>query len=99
MNSCAAISWFVAPSAARREICASCGVRSSRVSTVRLRACSPVASSSTRALGERFHAELREQRVAAAKLLARVNSAALPPQPFAVQEVGARELDPYACPL
>jgi hypothetical protein len=37
--------------------------------------------------------------VAAAKLLARVNSAALPPQPFAVQEVGARELDPYACPL
>ena len=33
MNSRAAISWFVAPSAARREICASWGVRSSRVET------------------------------------------------------------------
>src|SRR6202022_1555022 len=32
-----------------REICVSWGVRSSRVSSIRLRACSPVASSSTRA--------------------------------------------------
>jgi len=49
MNSFAAISWLVAPCAARRETCASCGVSSSRVSTLRLRARSPVARSSTRA--------------------------------------------------
>ena len=39
----APISGFVCPSAARRAICASCGVSSSSVSTVRLRTVSPVA--------------------------------------------------------
>src|SRR3954451_23158338 len=43
------------------------------------------------ALGERFHAELREQLVRMTQLLARVEPAALPTQPFAVQEVSAGE--------
>jgi hypothetical protein len=51
------------------------------------------------AFGERFHAELREQFVGGAELLARVAPAALAAQPFAVEEIGARELDPYAGPL
>jgi hypothetical protein len=42
----APISAFDRPSRASRAICASWGVRSSPVSTVRLRACSPVAISS-----------------------------------------------------
>ena len=93
MNSCAAISWLVAPSAASRAIWASWGVRSSRVSTVRLRACSPVACSSTRgALGERLHADSREHLVGGAQLLARVEPPALAAQPFAVERVGAGEL-------
>ena len=67
MNSCAAISWLVAPSAARREICASWGVRSSRVSTVRLRGVlAGRLELDPGALGERFHAELREQLVGVA---------------------------------
>src|SRR5271169_2264578 len=49
MNSCAAICGFEAPSPARRAISASWAVRAPAESTVRLRACSPVARSSMRA--------------------------------------------------
>ena len=49
MNSLAAISRFVSPRAARRATRVSCEVSSCRVSTVRLPARSPVASSSRRA--------------------------------------------------
>ena len=48
-KSFAPISGFVSPSDASRAICDSCAVRSSRVSSVRLRAVSPVAASSRRA--------------------------------------------------
>ena len=61
MNSCAAISWLVAPSAARREICASWGGQ------VVARFDGPFAGVlagrlefDPGAFGERFHAELRE---------------------------------------
>jgi hypothetical protein len=47
MKSLAAISGFVAPCAARRAICPSCGVRSLVVSADRRRARSPVAASSS----------------------------------------------------
>ena len=48
MNSWAPISGFDRPSLARRAIWASCAVRSSRVSTLRLRTVAPVARSSLR---------------------------------------------------
>src|SRR5216683_3714438 len=48
-KSCAAISWFLRPCAARRATWASRGVSCDCVSTLRLRARSPVASSSPRA--------------------------------------------------
>src|SRR5438105_118980 len=100
MNSWAAISWLVAPSAARRAICASWGVRSSRVSAVRLRACSPVASSSTRARSANASMPNSVNSAwARAELLARVEPTALPAQPFAVQEMATGELDPDAGPL
>ena len=46
MNSCAPISWLVRPLRASWAISSSCGVRSARVSSLRLRAVSPVARSS-----------------------------------------------------
>ncbi len=49
MNNSAPISGFVRPSPASRVISASCGVRSSRASSVRLRTVPPVANSSRRA--------------------------------------------------
>ena len=49
MKSCAPISGFERPSRASRAICSSCGVSSSRVSALRLRTFSPVATSSRRA--------------------------------------------------
>ena len=70
-------------------------VSSSRVSTVRLRTFSPVASSSTPgALGERLHADRREQVVGGAELRARVDAAVRAAQPFAVEQVRAGELGP-----
>ena len=48
MNSWAPISWLVRPSWASRAISSSCGVRSARVSSSRLRTFSPVAWSSRR---------------------------------------------------
>ena len=49
MNSCAPISELVRPSQASWAISSSCGVRSTRVSSLRLRTVSPVAWSSRRA--------------------------------------------------
>jgi len=59
MNSKAAISRFVSL-AASREIWVSCGVSSPMVSSVLLRARSPVASSSTRARSAKAHPELEK---------------------------------------
>ena len=93
MNSRAPISGFDRPSRASRAIWASWAVSSSRVSTVRLRAVSPVASSSRRGpLGERLAAHRGEHVVRGAQLLARVEPPALAAQPLAVEQVGAREL-------
>jgi hypothetical protein len=49
--------------------------------------------------GECLHAELREQFVGGAQLLARVEPPALAAEPFAVQKVGAGELYADAGPL
>ena len=94
MNSWAPISGFVCPSAARRAICASCGVRTSRVSSVSRRTVSPVAEQlAPGALGEGLGAEVGEALVRGAQLLAGVDALTGPPQPFAVEQVGAGELD------
>ena len=61
MNSLAPISGFVCLSLAIRAICASWGVRTSRVSTVRLGAVSPVASSSRRARSANASAPIRSK--------------------------------------
>ena len=92
MNSCAPISGFECPSRASRAICASCGVSPSRVSAVRLRTVSPVASSSRSARSANASGPCDEQLVGGAQLLARVDAAALAPQPLAVDQVGAGEL-------
>ena len=62
MNSLAPISGFVCLSLAMRAICASWGVRTSRVSSVRLGAVSPVASSSRRARSANASAPIRLKR-------------------------------------
>jgi hypothetical protein len=61
---------------------------SSRVSSRRLRTVSPVASSSCRALGDTVCAHRAEQVMRGARLVARVDSAALAGQPLSVQVVG-----------
>ena len=48
------------------------------------------------ALRERLRAHLAQHLVSGAQLLARLHPAALPAQPFAVDEVGAGELDAHA---
>jgi hypothetical protein len=48
------------------------------------------------AVGECLHSERREQLVSAAQLLARIEPTVPPPQPFAVQEVGAGERHAHA---
>ena len=94
----APISGFDSPSRASRAIWRSCAVSSSRVSTVRLRTFSPVASSSrSGALGERLHADRRELVVGGAELHAGVDAAILPAQPLAVEQVGAGELGAQSC--
>ena len=76
-----------------RAICRSCAVRSSRVSTVRLRTFSPVASSSLRgALGERLHPDRGEHFVGGAELVARVDPAVLAAQPLPVEQMSPGEL-------
>ena len=69
-------------------------VSASRVSTVRLRTVSPVASSSRRARSANASAPMRlNMLVGGAQLLARVDAPVLAAQPFAVEQVGARQLD------
>jgi hypothetical protein len=86
---------FDRPSRARRAICASCAVRSSRVSTFRLCTVAPVASNSRRACSEALHAHLAEQLESDVQFAAGVNPAVRPPKPLAVQKVSAGELGPH----
>ena len=91
-NSWAPISGFVCPVAASLAIWSSCGVRSSIVSTLRLRTVSPVASSSRRARSAKASMPASiEDRVRGTELLAGVDAAALAPQPLAVDELRAAE--------
>ena len=97
MNSCAAISRLVCPCAARREICASCGVSWSSVSH------GPFAGAlagrlqlDPRALGERLHPEVGEEVVGDPQLLARVKASALASQPLAVEQMRPREVQTKA---
>ena len=93
MNSRAAISLFVSPCAASRAICVSCGVRSSRVSGVRLRGIlTGRLQLQPSALDERLHAEVCEELVGDSQLLASIDTSAVAPKPLAVEEVGTSEL-------
>ena len=66
---------------------------SSRVSTVRLRTVSPVASSSRRARSANASVPIAASSVVRrAQLLARVDAAVLAAQPLAVEQLGAGEL-------
>jgi hypothetical protein len=96
MKSCA-ISRFVLPSAARREICAS--LRGELVE----RGDCPLADALTgclelnpRALCERLHPEVCEEPVRSSKLVPRVDPARLAPEPFAEDQVGAGQVEPKA---
>ena len=76
MKSCAPISGFERPSRASRAICFSCGVSSSRVSALRLRTFSPVATSSMRARSANASMPFSLNiRCAMSQLLARVRRA------------------------
>jgi hypothetical protein len=97
MNSSAAISALVRPSRASRMMCFSYGVSWLWVSTSRLRAFSPVASSSRRAFGEDLGADVREEAVGGVELMAGVGAAVLPAQPFAVEQVGVGQFGPQWC--
>ena len=88
------MSWLDAPSRAIRAILASCGVRSSLVSSVRLRAVSPVASSSRLARCANASAPISAKLARArSELLARIDAAAASAQPFAVQQMRASEVE------
>src|SRR6187200_588452 len=53
----------------------------------------------SRALGEGLHSEVREEVVSDAQLVTRVEAAALPSQPLAVEQMRAREVQTKACRL
>ena len=95
-NSCAPISGFVLPSAARCAICSSCGrqvvERLDRALAHRLPRRQQLAPG---ALGEHLHADLGQHRVRGAELLAGVHAAVLAPQPLAVdqQRAALRDAD------
>ena len=92
-NSRAPISGLDSPSRASCAIWRSCAVSSSRVSTVRLRTFSPVASSSLRARSAKASMPIVANMVVrGAQLRARVDAAILAAQPLAVEQVGAGEL-------
>ena len=94
----AAISRLVRPCAASRATWDSCGVSWASESAARGRMRSPVASSSIRArLAEGLHSEFTEEAQSCAQLDARVKESALPPQPFAVEQLRARQFDPKRC--
>ena len=76
-------------------MCSSCGVSSARVSSRRLRTCSPVASSSRRPGSANASAPIaREDVVGRAQLLTSIDPAALASQPLAVQQVSVGEVGP-----
>ena len=94
MNRRVAISELERPSRASRAISASWAVRSSRVSTLRLRAVSPVGEElAPRSRRERLDAHRGQRVVGGAQLFTGVDAAALSTQPFAVEQVGAGVLD------
>ena len=97
MNSWAPISGLVSPSPASRAICASCAVRTSLVSTDRLRTVSPVASSSRRARSAKASTPMSVNMPCAVRSCSRASSAPVPAaEPLAVEEVRSSELDPDA---
>ena len=73
-NSRAPISGFDSPSRASRAICRSCGVSSSRVSSVRLRTFSPVARSSPRARSANTSMPIVDEQSCAARSCARAST-------------------------
>ncbi len=94
MNSWAPISGLVCPSLARRAICASWGVRTSRVSSVRLRAVSPVARSSRRARSANASAPMRLKQSWAARSCSRASTRRFSRRSHSpYSELGAGELD------
>ena len=94
MNSWAPISGLVCPSRASRATWTSWGVRASRVSggdpAHGLAGGEQLAAGT---LGERLGAHVAEALVGGAQVLARVRAPVLAPQPLAVHEPAARELD------
>jgi hypothetical protein len=80
INKWPAISMLLAPRAASREICASCGVRSPPVSAPLLAGVLPRgAQLNPRPLGEALHAEVGEQGMGGAQLGSGLDVPALPP--------------------
>src|SRR6185437_5115561 len=92
MNSREAISALVLPCAARTATCRSCGVRSPGTGRVRLRTCSPVASSSARARPANGTAPRVENLVRGAQVRARFSAPPAAAEPFPEQKAGPREV-------
>ena len=91
----APISGFDSPSRASRAICRSCASQLvARLDGSLAHLLARRQQLTPGALGERLHADRHEQLVCRAELLARVDPAALAAQPFAVEQVSARELRP-----
>ena len=77
-------------------MCASWDVSSLDVSTVRLRTVSPVARSSRRARSANaVDAHRRQRLVGGPQLRPGVDPSTFPPQPFAVEQLRAGELDAH----
>jgi hypothetical protein len=90
----APISGFVRPSRARRAMCSSCGVSSSRVTSLRLRSGAQLVPG---ALGECTGAHGQQLLAGDAQLLARVDPPALAAQRFAVKHMRASVPRARAC--
>lgn len=84
---------MVAPREASVAVWDSWGVRSWRVSELRLRAVSPVATSLSQVRSAKPRAYLFELRVRGTQLLPGLGAALAPPEPSAVQEPGAGQLE------
>ena len=95
MNNCSPISEFDRPSPASRAICASWAVSWSGSSIVRFRQSRAGRRQfAASALGEAVHSHRTEQLVPDAELAACVCSAVRASEPFAVEQVNAREFGP-----
>ncbi len=92
MNSRAPISGLDRPSRASRATWASWAVSSTVASTVRLRAVSPVASSSRRARSANAPIPIASSMLWAVRSCSRVGAAALAAQPFPVEQVRTGQL-------